>query len=82
MKSSYRSSGDPVNLYEIYNGFVGEASVRCLIVAENEKRAIELSRPEFEKEDARYKGRYSKNLEARLLFQDLTIEHTGEVNDG
>lgn len=73
--------GYAMNLYEITNGFTGESYVRCLVVAENKERAIELAKPEFEKEDERYKGRYSKNLEAELVFKDLTAEHVREARD-
>jgi len=70
-----------MKLYEVTNGFTGFSYVRVLIVASDEKSALELARKEYEKESKGYKESYYTNLTAELLCDDTSKDWTWEVTD-
>lgn len=56
-----------MNLYRVFNGYIGFVSVNVLIVAANEERALELAREKFKEQSSSYGENYYSNLEAKLL---------------
>jgi len=73
-----------MKLYEITNGYTGYSYVRVYVVADNEKKAIELAREKF-KEEAEdriaYNEKYYNNLEAEVMCENVCQEWVSEVLD-
>lgn len=69
-----------INLYKVYNGYVGNCAVYSLVTAIDESRAIELARPVYKRSDKR--EMYSSNLRAEIVFTDCGIEQCSEPDDG
>jgi hypothetical protein len=70
-----------MNLYRVTNGHLGTISfVRCLVLAENTARAVELAREKFKAENPDYPGYYT-DLNSELIFLDCSKERSGEVTD-
>lgn len=69
-----------MKLYRVDNGFVGCSDVHIIIVAENERQALDLAREKFKKEKP-YNENYWSNLEAELLCDDLTKVYVGKINE-
>ncbi len=73
-----------MKLWIVYNGFLGFGSCKVYVIAETEKRAIEMARDVYKKEVEKmrlnqklydyYKKRYYTNLKAELLCDDTTKE--------
>lgn len=72
-----------MNLYRVYNGYMGCASVRCLVVAANEKRAEEIGRGEYKKATDKNGDdpHYYENIEVELIFQDCSKEQVSKITD-
>jgi hypothetical protein len=74
-----------MKLYEITNGYCGNSYVRCLVVAENKEKAVELATPKFKAESNNeynsYPDKYWNNLDAEEIC-DCENEFVGEIDDG
>jgi hypothetical protein len=68
-----------MRLYEVTNGYMGASYVRCLVIAENEERALELAKEQYKNKDSREK--YWNNLYAECICEDVTKEFAGDVAD-
>lgn len=69
-----------MQLFKVYNGFVGFSDTRCYVVAETEGRALELAREKFEAENPDYEGYYT-DLSAEVIFTDCSVENVSAVMD-
>lgn len=72
-----------LNLYLVYNGFVGCGPVRIGVVAHSEERAIELAREVCKKEYDSYGVDFwnKKKLDCELYIQDVSREIAGHSFD-
>lgn len=71
-----------MKLYEVTNGYVGESYVKCLAIAENESKAVELAKVQYQEEaDNMNEPKYCEKLQARLLCDDTSKEYTGYISD-
>ena len=74
-----------MKLFEVTNGYTGECYVRLLVVADNEKRALDIARPLYRQvnDSGHYKSdKYWKNLEATELCSDTSKEWCDSAIDG
>lgn len=73
-----------INLYEVWNGYVGEGHVRSYVVAHSKEHAIQLARPGFykqAKENNLYPEAYYTNLNAELLGANIQNGFASEPSD-
>lgn len=79
--------------YRVYNGWNGATAVYCIVIANDEKEAMELATPKFKKEakeqlgyvnnyEDRYPKSYYTNLEAELIFDDVIRPISSEPDSG
>ncbi len=74
-----------MKLFEVFNTWIGEGEVQCLVIAETPEKAIELARPKFKEnghagEFPIYPDTYWKQLLTEEICQDTSIEWCGEIS--
>lgn len=69
-----------MNLYRVYNGYTGFSAVHVLATAASKQDAVDLVRPVFKREQPN-NPRYSENLDAELVFTDVTKAQCSDVTD-
>ncbi len=69
-----------MNLYRVYNGYTGFSAVHVLVTAASEQDAVDLARPVFKREQPDNPG-FSANLDAELVFTDVTKAQCSDVTD-
>lgn len=73
-----------INMYEVWNGYVGYGHIRSYVVARSEEEAIELARPGFYKQakkSRRYPDEYYTNLNAEMLGRNVQGGFASEPSD-
>jgi hypothetical protein len=70
-----------MKLYEVTNGYIGESYVRCLVVAANEERALELAAKRYKEGGEGHPKNYWEMLKVKCLSEDCTVEYVSEVFD-
>lgn len=72
-----------MKLYIVENGYTGNGSVECSVIAENEERAIELAREEYKKhaKELYYISDYYNNLYATCLCENTSEEYVSGISD-
>lgn len=66
-----------MKLFEVTDGYMGKSDVRLLVIADTQKRALNIARYVYEKQD-----RYWERLEATELCGDTSIEWNNSEIDG
>lgn len=69
-----------MNLYRVYNGFMGFDAIHALACAKTEQEAVELARPMFAKAQPDNPS-YSANLTAELVLSDTSKAQCSEIDD-
>jgi len=83
-----------MKLYEVRNGYTGESIVKCFIIAETEKRALELASESlredskwkygkhiYDDEKHQYNEEYWTHLTIKCLCKDTSKEYKGDARD-
>lgn len=77
-----------MKLYEVCNGYRGYDYTHVLVTAENEERAKELAKTQFQKGAVNpygikpklaYKPNYWTDLETEVIFEDCSEENASSV---
>jgi len=78
-----------MKLWRVENGYTGNGSVRVLVIAATEERALALARESFKREadkrannpTASYPDDYWQELQAWALSHDTAVEWASEADD-